>query len=136
MDRRAYLRCVAGVSVIGSSGCLSVGGDTDYDIGMTTRAFDPQQFEIEAGDTVHWKNTSSHAHSVTAYEDGLPDGGAFFASGGFEDEQSAREGWASGTAGSLHQGDKYTHTFDVAGEYTYFCIPHERGGMIGTIVVE
>ncbi|MGM0590770.1 MAG: plastocyanin/azurin family copper-binding protein, partial [Halobacteriota archaeon] len=25
---------------------------------------------------------------------------------------------------------------EVPGEYQYFCIPHEQGGMLGTIVVE
>ncbi|PSP94384.1 halocyanin [Halobacteriales archaeon QS_4_62_28] len=137
MDRRAYLRGIAGVSVLAASGCLGVGADesTEYDIGMSTQAFRPEQYEVGVGDTVVWRNTSSHAHSVTAYESGLPESASFFASGGFEDEQSARDAWASQTDGALHQGDSYSHTFEVAGEYQYFCIPHERSQMVGTIVV-
>jgi len=137
MDRRAYLRGIAGVSALAASGCLGVGADesTEYDIGMSTRAFQPERYEVDAGDTVVWRNTSSHAHSVTAYETGLPEGAAFFASGGFDDEQSARDAWANQTDGALYQGDSYSHTFEVAGEYPYFCIPHERGQMVGTIVI-
>ncbi|MBO4248134.1 halocyanin [Halomicrobium sp. IBSBa] len=137
MERRAYLRTVVGASAVGLSGCL--GGLTesgDYDVGMTSNAFDPAEITVAAGDTVVWRNTSSHAHSVTAYEDAIPDGADYFASGGFDDEPSARDGWTNATDGSLYQGDTYSHTFEVAGRYRYFCIPHERGGMIGTVVVE
>jgi plastocyanin len=39
-------------------------------------------------------------------------------------------------SGLLRAGQAWTHTFDVAGDYTYFCIPHESMGMIGTITVK
>lgn len=136
MDRRAYLRGVAGASAIGLSGCLGVSGDSgEYDIGMSIHAFEPQQFSIGVGDTVVWRNTSSHAHTVTAYEDPLPADAAFFASGEFDDEGSAREAWHNSGDGSLYQDDTFSYTFEVAGEYPYFCLPHERNGMVGTIVV-
>lgn len=32
-------------------------------------------------------------------------------------------------------GGKFTKTFDVPGEYYYFCIPHESLGMLGTVIV-
>jgi plastocyanin len=136
MDRRAYLRGVAGVSVIGLSGCLSASGGSEYDIGMSIHAFEPQRFTVDVGDTVVWRNTSAHAHTITAFEETLPAEAIFFSSGDFENEQSAREAWSDGTAGSLYQGDTFSHTFEVAGEYPYFCIPHERNGMVGTIIVE
>jgi plastocyanin len=35
----------------------------------------------------------------------------------------------------MYEGDDFTHTFETVGEYAYFCIPHERAGMVGTVVV-
>jgi len=136
MDRRAYLRGVVGASVIGLSGCLSASGNSEYDIGMSMHAFDPAAVTVGVGDTVVWRNTSAHAHTVTAYGSQLPEDAAFFSSGEFEDTQTARDAWNNGTNGSLYQGDQFSHTFEVAGEYPYFCIPHERNGMTGTVVVE
>ncbi|QLG64062.1 plastocyanin/azurin family copper-binding protein [Halorarum salinum] len=33
-------------------------------------------------------------------------------------------------------GETYEHTFEVEGEYGYFCIPHEGAGMVGTVTVD
>ena len=46
---------------------------------------------------------------------------------------SDAEPWDSGL---VEQGEEYSRTFPVAGEYTYFCIPHEAAGMIGYLTVE
>lgn len=140
MKRRAYLAGLAGGGATALSGCLASLGsadpscDGDCDIGMTAKAFDPQRYEISVGETVVWKNTSSKGHTVTAYEDDIPADATYFASGGFDSEGAAREGWAQ-NEGVLTSGDSYEHTFDVAGEYEYVCLPHENGGMVGTIVV-
>lgn len=140
MDRRAYLRTVGGLSTVGLAGCAGLvtgpsDEPSDYDVGMSTAAFRPATLEVTVGQEVLWRNTSSHAHTVTAYESGIPDDAAFFASGGFDDEQAARDGWMGKTTGALYQGDEYAHTFDVPGKYQYFCIPHEQTGMIGTVTV-
>jgi plastocyanin len=42
------------------------------------------------------------------------------------------EGWDSGI---LQPGESFSHTFTVAGDYSYFCIPHVLSGMRGTITV-
>ena len=140
MDRRAYLRAVGGLSTVGLAGCSAIvaeqsGGSTDYDVGMSTMDFRPEVLEVAVGETVVWKNTSSHAHTVTAYESGIPDDAAYFASGEFQTEKAARDGWIGGTKGALYSGDTYEHTFDVPGEYRYFCVPHERSNMVGTVNV-
>jgi plastocyanin len=100
--------------------------------------FDPEQITIGVGDTVVWENVGSVGHSVTAYEDEIPDGAEYFASGGFDTEQAARDAYVPGDtdAGDVLGGESYEHTFDTAGSYEYFCIPHESAGMIGTIQVE
>ncbi len=40
--------------------------------------------------------------------------------------------WDSGV---VPAGGQFSHTFTVAGQYRYFCIPHELQGMLGTINV-
>jgi plastocyanin len=135
MDRRAFLRAAVPTAAVGLAGCI--GGSTpDYDVGMGAKVFRPTTLEVEVGTTVTWLNTSKQGHSVTAYESGLPEGAEFFASGGYESEQAARDAWGNSTGGTLFEGQEYEHTFEVPGEYPYFCIPHERGGMVGSVVVE
>jgi plastocyanin len=38
-------------------------------------------------------------------------------------------------SGSMQEGDIFRHTFTVPGTYTYLCVPHDRMGMVGRIVV-
>jgi plastocyanin len=136
MRRRAALATVGSALLGGCAAAGTLGSDDDYDVGMTAVAFRPTRVTVSAGDEVVFRNTSSRAHSVTAYEDRLPDGAAYFASGGFESEAAAREGWANGLVGNVTSGDEYTHRFEVPGVHEYFCIPHERSGMVGRVVVE
>lgn len=97
---------------------------------MTTELrFDPEHITITAGDTVRWDNVSNMPHTATddpamnpvatSHPDYvlLPDGA---------------EPWSSEL---LMPGDTYAHTFTVAGDYNYFCIPHVLSGMRGTITV-
>ena len=136
MDRRTFLAGASAVGIAGLAGCTALGsGEDDYDIGMTAVAYRPPSLTVEAGDTVVWKNTSARAHSVTAYEQGIPDEADYFATGGYESEQAAREAW-DGAGGAINSGETYEHTFEVTGLYEYFCIPHEAGGMVATVEVE
>jgi len=104
-------------------------------VGMGAKEFRPVELRVPPGTTVTWLNTNKQGHSVTAYEDGLPDGADYFASGGFDSEQTAREEWGASTGGTLFQGQTYEHTFEIEGTYPYFCIPHEVGGMVGAVIV-
>ena len=140
MDRRAYLRTVGGLSTVGLAGCSGLvaersTGSQSYDVGMSTDAFRPARVEIAPGETVVWRNTSSHAHTVTAYEDSIPGDAAYFASGEFDNQSDAEDGWIGETKGALYQGNEYEWTFEVPGEHHYFCVPHEQAGMVGTVVV-
>jgi plastocyanin len=135
MKRRAFLRAAAPTAAVGLAGCIGSGEPTDYDIGMGAKVFRPETFRVEPGTTVTWRNTSKQGHSVTAFEDGLPEGADYFASGEFDTEAAAREAWGNSTDGTLFEGQTYEHTFEVRGEHAYFCIPHEQGGMVGTVVV-
>lgn len=136
MDRRSYLAGVGSLAAVGVAGCIGSGESSgDYDVGMTTRDFRPEVLEVPPGTTVTWKNTSGTGHTVTAYENGIPDGADYFASGGYEDQQAAEAGWGGGSGGNIYSGETYEHTFEVVGEYNYYCIPHEAAGMKGVIVV-
>lgn len=146
MQRRAFL--AAGASVTAAlAGCIGPSlSSSDYDIGMQSNAFVPDPgvegtdiptFEAAAGDTVVWANSGSRNHTVTGYDGGIPEGAEYFASGGFDNEQAARDAWANSIDGGgvVKPGETYEHTFEVPGDYYYVCIPHEDAGMLGKIVV-
>src|SRR6478609_11926618 len=77
--------------------------------------FSPSSVTIHPGDQVKW-TWSSSGHSTTSGSPGQPNGI-----------------WDSG----IHnQGATFTHTFNSAGTFPYYCIPH--GGccmMVGTVMV-
>lgn len=127
------------VITTGMAGCLgssmSESGDA-YDIGMTAIAYTPQEITVTVGESVVWQNTSSRGHTVTAYESGIPDEASFFATGGYETEDAAREAFRNDLGGLIDGGETWEYTFDIPGTYEYLCIPHEQQGMIGTVIVE
>ncbi|MFB6160838.1 MAG: plastocyanin/azurin family copper-binding protein [Haloferacaceae archaeon] len=140
MRRRRFLAALGAAGIATVGGCATTGalgsGGGDYDVGMRAVAFDPAELTVSVGDEVVWRNTSSRGHSVTAYEDGIPDGAAYFASGGYDSESAAREAWRTDLGGNVTSGNEYAHRFETPGTFNYFCIPHERGGMVGRVVVE
>lgn len=108
-------------------------GSAQGDIALGDHAFSPARITVSAGAEVTWVNDSGQAHTVTAYEDSLPEGAPYFASGGAPSEEAAR---ADLSAGLIRPGETFSVTFEVPGTYRYFCIPHEGQGMTGTVVVE
>lgn len=136
MNRRRFLATVGAGGLTGLAGCAALASSDGFDVGMTAVAFDPPELTVSVGDTVVWKNTSSRRHTVTAYEDTVPDGAEFFASGGYDSEDAARRAFTDDFGGVLDNGETFEHTFEVPGRYDYVCIPHEQGGMVGAVVVE
>ncbi|WP_336338313.1 cupredoxin domain-containing protein [Haloarcula brevis] len=149
-NRRTVLR-LSGVALTGGvAGCggsssdateggtetpteMETGTPSAHTVEMTDSLnFEPETLTVSVGDTVDWVTTGAVAHSVTAYEEDLPDGAAYFASGEFDSESAARKSYPQG---SVSTDETYSHTFETAGEFPYFCIPHESG-MVGTVVVE
>ena len=111
------------------------GGGASHTVDMTDDlVFDPEEITIAPGDTVVWENVGQVEHSVTGYEDEIPDGAEYFASGGFDSEQPARDAYPD--EGAIAGGESYEHTFETEGEFGYFCIPHESVGMVGTVIVQ
>ncbi|KYH25501.1 halocyanin [Halalkalicoccus paucihalophilus] len=137
MQRRAFLAAVGGGSLAVLGGCTAITSLTEsHDIGMSAHEFLPDSYTVEVGDTVVWENTGSRAHTITAYDGGQPEGAAFFSTGEFESETAARKAWRDNRTGSIYTGERFERTFEVPGQHHYFCIPHERGGMVARIVVE
>lgn len=143
MNRRVYLAAVGTAVSAGLAGCSAVrsafddessSGD-EYTIGMSRNAFTPAEYEASVGETVVWKNTSSADHTVTALETAIPEDAAYFATGGYEDESTARDAWDEHNGGGIGPRDTFEHTFEVPGTYDYICIPHVRADMIGSVVV-
>jgi len=144
LSRRTLVRGIAGASALTAlAGCS---GDSGADPTPTTAGapesataemtdnlnFAPETVEVSVGGTVTWENVGAVAHSVTAYEDGIPEDADYFASGDFDAQAAANEAYPE--EGALGEGDTYQHTFDTPGEYDYYCIPHESV-MKGTVVV-
>lgn len=145
VSRRGFLRAAAGsAAAVGASGAVAAqedgeggegGGGATHTVDMTDQlVFDPDELTIAPGDTVVWENVGSVGHSVTAYEEEIPEGATYLASGGFESEQAARDGYPG--TGNIPGGERYEHTFETTGTFEYFCIPHEAVGMVGTITVQ
>jgi plastocyanin len=108
------------------------GGELDEpspeaEVQMTTGGsgshFEPHIVWVEAGGAVTWHQESGE-HSTTAYHtendspDRIPEEAASW------DSDVLTEGGAT-----------FEQTFDVPGVYDYYCIPHEEGGMIGSVIV-
>jgi plastocyanin len=84
-------------------------------------AFDPESFEISVGDTVLWEWVGA-GHNIK-YDDGeVPDG----------TDWTGTEGSQTTTYG---EGHTHWHTFETAGEYSYYCVPHRSSGMTGSFTV-
>ena len=136
MNRRQFLQrggAAVGASLIAGCTLLEV-PDAPTRITMRdTPRYKPRRIIIEAGTTVTWVNKSDTHHTVTAYEQRIPDTAEYFASGGFASERAAR---MNKDAGVLEYEDTFVHTFTEPGAYWYFSIPQETIGMIGIIQVK
>ena len=82
-----------------------------------SKAFSPNPLQIKPGTTVVWRNDDNTPHTVTTGK-GLNDtnkGKAF-------------------DSGPIAIGKTFSHKFDMAGTYDYFCTLHPA--MIGTVTVK
>lgn len=94
-------------------------------VDMVDTAFEPATLTIQVGERVTWHNVGQFVHTVTCDPAEANDPASV----------QLPAGAAPWDSGGVGPGGTFTHTFDVAGEYHYFCIPHETFGMLGTVVV-
>ena len=103
----AIVRLVLAASLVAGGvtieGCG--GGDPGpNEVFMQRNAFNPMEITIQAGESVTWTNQDLIVpHTATSGNPGDEDLGAIFRSA------------------LLGQGDTFTHTFEDAGEFVYFC---------------
>ena len=90
---------------------------TNHQVSVTSNVFTPSSLTITVGDTVTWTNNGG-SHNVDGRIATYPNNPASFYSGA-----------ASGASWT------FSHTFTVAGSYTYDCTPHVNFGMVGTVTV-
>jgi plastocyanin len=84
---------------------------TYADVGAYDKVgFKPKSITVTPGTTVRWTNHGEEVHTVTSRE------------GRFD-------------SGDLAPKGSYSVTFVTPGTYHYFCRPHEKMGMVGTVVV-
>ncbi len=88
--------------------------------------YEPAKVTIKVGETVEWVNNGAVVHSVTA----VPDDASSAT------DVSLPKGASTFDSGFMPPGGTFDYTFTVPGTYRYFCVPHEKAGMVGTIVVK
>lgn len=128
MTRREALVAVvaSAVAACTSERPTGPGDEGDFVVTMTNQlTFSPANLNISVGDTVTFRNTSSIAHTATCDPSKAVNGASV----------SLPSGAAAWDSGTLTANGEFNHTFSTAGQYRYFCIPHELQGMIGTINV-
>jgi plastocyanin len=94
---------------------VASGATVTVTVGNNCFCFSPSSVTIHPGDTVRW-TWSSTGHSSTSGSPGMPNGL-----------------WDSAI---LNQGAVFTHTFNTAGSFPYYCTPHGACcNMVGTVTV-
>ena len=88
--------------------------------------YTPEKLAIKVGDTVQWVNGGETVHSVSTSA----------ANAQNPKDTSRPKGATAFDSGFIPPGGDYSYTFTVPGTYRYFCLPHEKAGMVGVIVVK
>jgi len=83
--------------------------------------FVPDELTICKGDSVMWKVNKAQPHNIIFDEDGIPSG--------VSADSLSKEEYLNA------EGDTFKATFTVAGDYKYYCQPHQGAGMIATLTV-
>lgn len=123
--RRGALTVVGTGAAVALAGCTSGGGGTGGGTEVVAvgpdgdLVFDPgtaSPLEIDTGTTVRfvWESSGHNIHV---------------------DSQPADADW-QGHGPIEDEGFELEHTFEVAGEYHYWCQPHKGAGMVGDITVQ
>jgi plastocyanin len=88
--------------------------------------YPPEKVAIKVGDTVQWVNGGETVHSVSTS----------VANAQNAKDTSMPKGAVAFDSGFIPPGGDYSYKFTVPGTYRYFCLPHEKAGMVGMIVVK
>ena len=86
----------------------------------------PQKVTVRVGETVQWVNEGDTVHSVSTAASSAQN----------RKDTSMPKGAVALDSGFIPPGGNYSYTFTVPGTYRYFCLPYEKAGMLGMIVVK
>jgi plastocyanin len=86
----------------------------------------PAKVLIKVGDTVQWVNGGDTVHSISTSA----------ANAQNPNDTSMPKGAVAFDSGFIPPGGDFSYTFTLPGTYRYFCLPHEKAGMVGVIVVK
>ena len=90
-----------------------------HSVSVIDNDYSPGTITVAVGDTVTWTNNGSAPHTVTAND------------GSFDSDPDCPDNFDA----CMQPGDTYSHTFNSAGTFGYFCKVHGQS-MAGTVVVE
>merc|ERR1712025_1496508 len=108
---------VSGRSIIArAAATVKLGSDTG---GLV---FVPDSVTIKAGESVQWVNNAGFPHNIVFDEDAVPEG--------VTADKLSREDYLNAP------GETYEMKFEKAGEYGYYCEPHQGAGMKGKVIVQ
>ena len=120
--RRNKYKMVLAPVVVGGTlafvSCSLSGEPGSNEVFIRNFSFDPAEITIQAGESVIWNNRDIVPHTATSGNPEDADFGSIF-----------RSAW-------LSQGETFTHTFDEAGEFIYFCEVHPLMMRGAKVIVE
>ncbi|EPS65917.1 plastocyanin major isoform, chloroplastic, partial [Genlisea aurea] len=120
--KEAIAAAVAGTAILAAGNALAI----EVALGRPdgSLVFDPQNFEISAGEEIVFKNVAGFPHNVVFDDDEVP-------SGVKAAEISMAEEDLLNSA-----GDTFSTKLFEKGTYTFYCAPHQGAGMVGKVTVK
>jgi plastocyanin len=97
------------LSIMEAGTVISIAGNSG------SNSYNPNLIESKVGDILSWRNDDSSPHTVTS------------------SSSSDNNSITTFDSGVLMRGETFSFTFDMEGEYSYFCTLHPN--MVGTVVV-
>lgn len=119
---------VAGAALLSLTGAATAEGGSAAPrvVKMTDGLqFLPVKVTVKAGQSVTWRNVGKVGHTITTIR----------SKAAVKSHAAVPAGAVAWDSGFILGSRSYTRKFTKPGVYRYFCIPHEGGGMVGTIVV-
>jgi len=110
---------------------------TTHDVNMvlegTAYKYVPAELTIKAGDVVRFHNVSGGPHNVQFYADSIQAGAAAVLDANMKDRMGPVAGPLIAEPNAVYE---VSFAGAPAGEYKFFCLPHQALGMHGKITVQ